>query len=146
MSERVRYVAEYDYPGALFPESVTREVETPTWEAVVGAAPAETSGYFRADGWYAVKVTAITEKLFTAKDHEMTWIRQSAEKVRSWVVGEKIHADDIVPTERNAILISNIRGNTPEGSEPYGVHTRAGNWQIASDYDGVVPAHAAVTS
>ncbi|WP_193613126.1 hypothetical protein [Nocardioides lijunqiniae] len=140
MSTRLRHVAEFSYPGALFPESVTREVDQPTLDAALAVAPTETDGFFRKDGWYAVKITAFHEKRYVADDGAETWVRTARPvKVRSWVVGEKIHADDIEPTDRNRILIANIRGNSTDG---YGVRTRIGNWQMASDYDEVLPASA----
>lgn len=133
---RTRYTAEYDYPGTLFPESITRTVDGPTFAAAVAVQPDEETGYFRKDGWYAVKIRAIVEKRFAADDGEEAWVKQSADVVGFWVVGERIHWSEIEDTERNAILISNIKCNSRDGG--YGVRTRAGNWQIASDYTEVI--------
>jgi hypothetical protein len=120
----------------LFPEEVNRPVGEPTFAAAVAAGPDDSEGYFKRDGWYAVTINAIVERRFTSGDGEETvWVQQSRTKVKSWVVGVRVHVDGIEDTERNRILISNIRGNSEDG---YGVLTRAGNWQIASDYDEVV--------
>ncbi len=136
MTTRTRYTATYDYPGMLFPESVTRDVADDRLESVVAAAPAETEGYFRKDGWYAFQIHAITEKHFTAEDGEEAWVRVGkAERVANMVVGEKVHVDSIPDTAENRILRVNIQANTPDG---VAVKTRAGNWQLASDYDLVL--------
>lgn len=142
MIERLKYTAVYSYPGSFFPEDTSRELSEPTLAAALAVAPADEEGYFRRDGWYAVEVKTTTQKLFTAEDGEQQWINQGTERVTRVVIGERIHADDIEATERNAILIANIRGNTTDG---YGVHTRCGNWQMSSDYDQVL-APAEVSS
>ena len=135
---RTRHEARYCYPGFLFPEELVMDLgEKDTLEAAVQAAPAEPSGLFATNGWYAVHITAITEKRYVAGDGEDTWVRLSADRLRSYVVGDKIHADDIEATEQNRILIANIRANSDTS---HGVLTRCGNWQIADDYDQVVPA------
>jgi hypothetical protein len=132
---RIRYSAEYMYPGSFFPESVHRALLQPTFAAAVAAGPDE-DGYFRKDGWYAVKIHAITEKRFTSDDGEVTWVKQGTVEVGNWIVGDRIHWSEIDDTRENAILISNIKGNSRDGG--YGVKTRAGNWQIASDYTEVI--------
>lgn len=138
MTVQTRYSARYLYPGALFPEEVTKHIDEPTLEAAIKAQPDE-AGYFRRDGWYAVEILATTSKRFTSpEDGEEVWIPAGPSKrVERVAVGRLVHADSIEDTEQNRILISNIRGNSDDG---YGVLTRAGNWQIASDYDRVVPA------
>jgi len=137
---RTRFTAEFDYPGMLFPETITKTIAAGTLAAALREQPDE-QGYFNRNGWYAVTIRSVAEKRYVADDDEETWVRLSAEKVASYVVGEKIHHADIEDNDRNAILISNIRANSKDG---YGVRTRAGNWQIASDYDAVVSAEAAV--
>lgn len=135
MTERLKHTAIYSYPGVLFPEDTSREISEPTVAAALASAPTEPEGYFHADGWYAVEIKTTTQKLFTAEDGEQTWVNSSTDRVTRVVVGERIHADDIEATDRNAILIANIRGNSKDG---YGVLTRRGNWQIADDYDQVL--------
>lgn len=145
MTVRHRYTARYDYPGALFPEEVTKEIPAGTLEAALAAAPdgdpAE-SWFGAKDGWYALHIHKITEKRFLDPDSpEETWVRQGEpERVARYVFGQKVHADDIEETDRTRILIANIRGNSREPLKDIGVHTRAGNWQIASDYDEVIDA------
>lgn len=54
------------------------------------------------------------------------------------MIGTMMHAADIpdeVDGHETSILKSNIRSNSKDG---YGVKTRRGNWQIASDYDRVL--------
>lgn len=131
---RMRHHAVYDYPGSFFPESTSRSLDEPTLTAAIAAGPDE-DDYFTKDGWYAVTISTVTEKLFTA-DGEEAWVKQGdTVTVGKWVVGERIHYSDIEDTRDNAILISNIRGNSKDG---FGVKTRRGNWQIASDFTHVV--------
>lgn len=128
---RQTYYAVYDYPGLLFAESRTRDIGGPTIEhAIAGELD---------KGWYAVHIHERTEKLFRAADGEETWVKQDDERISRHVVGDRIHYSAIDDSHRNQILISNIRCNSTDG---YGVLTRAGNWQIASDYDSVIPASA----
>lgn len=133
---RQRFFAEYNYPGSFFPESTTREIDLPTVEAAVAAGPDE-DGYFRKDGWYSVRITSKVEKRFVANDGAEAWVKQGEiETIAHWVVGERIHYSAIDATDANRILISNIEGNSADGG--YGVLTRCGNWQIASDFDAVL--------
>lgn len=144
MATRTRLVAEYGYPGPFFPESTTRDVASADFKTVAAAGPDE-DGYFRKDGWYAAMVWSIVEKEFLdADDHSAsTWVRQSSKVVANYVVGTLKHLDDIPDVDpktgrNNEILKSNIRGNSKPPLSGYGVLTRAGNWQIASDYTEVV--------
>lgn len=134
---RNRYLAEFDYPGALFPESITKTAKGPSIEDALAVAPSETEGtYFVKDRWYAVTITEVIEKQYLAADgSDEEWVEQRRSRVGRWVVGEKVHVDDIPDDDRHEILRSNIRNNSEDG---FGVKTRAGNWQIASDYDGVL--------
>lgn len=130
MTIRHVHQAEYDYPGAFFPESCTRPIEAPSVGAAVAAQPD--------DQWYAVTIRTFEEKLFTAADGEEAWVRQGEHRmIGKFVIGRLVHVDDIPDEvdERDAsILKTNIRCNSKDG---YGVRTRRGNWQIASDYDRV---------
>lgn len=127
---RTRYTAIYSYPGSFFPETTTRDVTDGTYAAAVAA---QTD-----DLWYAVEVKKITERRYEAANGNVEWLKdKSPERVGSWVVGERIHWEDIPDTDDNRILRSNIRGNSTDG---YGVKTRRGNWQMASDFSAVVPA------
>lgn len=133
---RQRFFAKYNYPGSFFPESTTREIDLPTVKAAVAAAPDE-EGYFCKDGWYSVRITSKVEKRFVATDGAEAWVNQGDIKtIGHWVVGERIHHSDIDATDANRILIRNIEGNSRDGG--YGVLTRCGNWQIASDFDAVL--------
>lgn len=128
---RQTYYAVYDYPSFLFAESRSRDIAGPTIEdAIAGELD---------KGWYAVRIHQRTEKLFRAADSEETWVKQEDKRLSRHVIGDRIHYGDIEATDRNRILISNIKNNSKDG---YGVLTRAGNWQIASDYDSVIPATA----
>lgn len=143
MSTRVRYSAEYSFPGLLFPETTSRSIEHGDLPAAIAAAP-------DGDSWYAVKITAITERLFVAvgdgsEDGSIPerWLTESTSRVGFYVVGERIHVDDgQIEGDEYSILRSNIRCNSTDG---YGVKTRCGNWQIASDYDDVLPPQAVTT-
>lgn len=127
---RIRYTAEYSYPGSFFPETSARDVPDASLESVRAAQPD--------DRWYAAEVKEIKERRFAAENGQERWLRDDdPKKVASWVIGEKIHWESIPDTDQNSILRSNIRGNSKDG---YGVKTRAGNWQIASDYLDVIPA------
>lgn len=135
VNERTRYTATYLYPGSFFPEETSRTIPEATFEAAVVAGPDE-DGYFRKDGWYAVRITAIREKRFQADDGEEAWVKQGSERVGSWIVGERVHYEDgRLAGDQFDILRSNIRSNSDDG---YGVLTRCGNWQIGSDYTEVV--------
>lgn len=132
MSEQTRkkYTAEYLYPGFFMPEEETREVSDGTYAAVIAAQPN--------DGWYAVEVREITQRLYRADNGDEQWVKEGkSQRIGSWVVGEKIYWEDIPDTDANRILRSNIRSNSKDG---FGVKTRCGNWQIASDYLEVVAA------
>lgn len=140
MSTRERHIATYNYPGSFFPESTTREIPEPTFAAAAAAGPDE-DGYFHKDGWYSVLIETELEEQFTSTDTpaKTVWVSVGRRrKVGHWVVGERIHWSEIEATERNSILIDNIKCNSRDGG--YGVLTRAGNWQIASDYTDVVSA------
>lgn len=141
MTTRIRYIAEYLYPGAFMPEEVTLPLPAPSFMVAVEYGP-DQDGYFKKDGWYAVKITAVTEKLFVSEeDSEEAWVRQSSEVVGKWIVGERVHHEEAqLAGERFDILRSNIRSNSKDG---YGVLTRCGNWQIASDYTEVIAPEAA---
>lgn len=139
---RTRHVVEYDYPGALFPESVSREVDKPTLDAVLAAAPDE-EGYFKRDRWYAATIRAIEEKRFEAADGEVTWVRLSSDKVDSWVVGERIPlTDPRIDNDASGALRSNLaqyeRIGGPGGKTTDGVLCRTGNWQPAAEYSHVI--------
>jgi hypothetical protein len=140
MTTRERHFAEYLYPGSFFPESTSREVPAATLTAAVNAGPDE-DGYFSKDGWYAVKIKTAVEKLFVADDGDESWIGKP-DVVATVIVGDRIHFSEIEKSDRNRILISNIECNSRDGG--YGVLTRCGNWQIASDYDFVISASEAI--
>jgi hypothetical protein len=129
MSEtRAKFTAEYSYPGSFFAESATREIADGRYESAVEAQ--------LNNSWFAVKITKSTERRFTAANGDERWLRErEPEKVGSWVVGDRVHWTAIPDTDENRILRSNIRSNSEDG---YGVLTRRGNWQIASDFTGVV--------
>lgn len=134
---RTIYTATYSYPGVFFPEETSREVSAPTIEAAVKAGPRE-DGYFSADGWYAVSIRSRTEKRFVADDGQEAWVVQGKpQQVGRWVLGERVHADDVPATDENRILIANLRANSPTAE---GVRTRCGNWQPVMAGDTVVPA------
>lgn len=136
---RNRYTAEYLYPGSFFPESIHREIDAPTLQAAIAAAPQETEGtYFVKDGWYAVEIFTITEKRFVADDGEETWIKQGKPEKHTAIVGHLVHIDSIPDDDEHRILRSNVRSNSREPWVGYAVKTRAGNWQVASDWDEVV--------
>lgn len=128
---RTRYTAKYSYPGSFFAESMGRDIPNPSYESAIAAAEGD-------GNWYAVEVFEITERRFTAQNGAERWIEEDKPvKVGSWVIGNRVHWQDIPDTPENEILRSNIRGNSEDG---YGVKTRCGNWQIASDYMSVVAA------
>ena len=138
MNTRNRYLAEFEYPGMLFPESITRVAKGPSIEDALAVAPTETEGtYFVKDGWYAVRVKTIVEKRYVADDGAETWLREGQPGVESWIVGDLVHVDAIQGDE-NDILRSNIRSNSRDPHRGFAVHTRAGNWQIRSDWDHLV--------
>lgn len=139
MTTRVRYTATYQYPGSFFPEEFHRELPAPTMEAAISLAPDE-EGYFKKDGWYGVEIKTITEQRFLADDGsgDERWVQQEVTR-ESVIVGDVIHVDDpLIAGERYDILRSNIRGNSREPYKDLAVHTRAGNFQIRSDWDRVV--------
>ena len=140
---RRRHSATYLYPGAFFPEETTRQIKRPTLASAIAAQPDDRDGYFRKSGWYAVRIATTTERRFVAENGDETWVREGKPEVLSVIVGERIHYTEIPDTDANAILISNIRGNSKDG---FGVKTRAGNWQIASDYDEVISSTEQVSA
>lgn len=139
MSTRIRYIATYDYPGLLFPESTSRPIEDGTIRAVYAGAQREAGS--RSDGWYAATVTAITEKRFVDPEQrdDETWVEQRRDRVLRFVIGEVRHVDTIPDDDQHRILRANIVANT---SDHLAVLTRCGNWQLASDYDSVVSPEA----
>lgn len=146
MTAKATYTANFFYPGTLFPEETQREIEEydgiPTLADILEVAPdaAPEDSYFCKDRWYAVSLREKIEVLYesTEDPNDRRFVQTSNEVLHSWIVGEKIHVDDIEDQEpggRNAILASNIRGNTPDG---YAVKTRCGNWQLAKDFGTVI--------
>lgn len=133
MAKRTRYVAKYLFPGSFVSESTTKMLYEPTLEAAINVVPETT--------WFSVKITEITEVEFTStEDIDSIWVPTHEQVVRNIVIGDLVHVDDIEDNENNSILRSNLLANTSDG---YAVHTRAGNWQFAQDYDEVVSgAHA----
>lgn len=144
-TQRYRYSAEYLYPGSFFPEETYRDLPDGHLSTALELAPDE-EGYFKKDGWYAVRIRTRIEKRFVAEDGEETWIRQGEGHVKSYVIGVLTHVNNIHDLESgaagdmldNRILKSNIRSNSREPYKNYGVLTRCGNWQIASDWDQII--------
>ena len=125
---RKRFSATYSYPGSFFAETESRDLASGTLESAIAEQPNS--------NWYAVAVKSINERKFVAANGTEKWLAEgNPEKIGSWIVGEKIHWEDIPDTDENRILRSNIRVNSKDG---YGVKTRLGNWQIASDYTAVI--------
>lgn len=137
---RKEHYGRYSYPGSFFAEYTTVELTEPTLTAAAIEGP-RGSGYFFKDGWFAVEITTVTLKRFEAADGAEVWVRQGTEAVGKWIVGRLVHfeADELAGDEHN-ILRSNIRSNSRDPHKGYGVLTRCGNWQIASDYTAVVSA------
>lgn len=132
---RIKYTAEYLYPGAFFPEETYRELPEGTFDAAVLFGPDE-DGYFQKDGWYAVRIRTVQEKRFMSDDGDEQWV-SSSETQKSYIVGKKVHyLDSSIADDKHDILQSNIKNNSRDGG--YGVLTRCGNWQISSDWDVVV--------
>lgn len=141
MTTRTIHSAEYLYPGALFPEETYRDLPEATLEAAVAAAPDDSEGYFRRDGWYAVRIRTTYQKRYVADDGEEKWLAEGGpvKPVLSVIIGEKVHWEDpSIAGDEHDMLRSNIRGNSKDRDDPYGVKTRCGNWQMADDYDRVV--------
>lgn len=136
MPTQTRYRAEYLYPGSFFPEETYRDLKEPTFENAVKFGPNE-DGYFKKDGWYAVIIREKIERLMVDPDKpaSTTWDMVSNEKVKSFIVGRMIHMDspEMSGSDKD-ILRSNIRSNSRDPLKGYGVLTRCGNWQIASDW------------
>lgn len=125
---RDRFEAKYLYPGVFMPEVVRHPVPDGTYAAACAIQPD--------NGWYAVEVQKVAERLYRAENGDEKWVSDGQPvKVGSWIVGDKIHWQDIPDTAENRILRSNLQANSSDG---YGVRTRCGNWQIASDYLEVV--------
>jgi len=138
-SSRIRYVATYLYPGIFLPESTDRDIPEPTIEAVIAAAPAETS-YFTKDGWYAVQVHEIVEARYvSAVDSTDMWVGQTRVHVHTWIVGEEVRWQDLPDVPENRSLIFNIKHNSPTG---VGVRTRRGNWQPLTEKTSVISPDA----
>lgn len=138
MSTRTRITAEYLYPGSFFPESITRELPDSTLQAAIEHGPDE-EGYFKKDGWFGVVIRKITEKRYVADDGDETWLREGKPIEWKVIVGDVVHVDDpLIAGDRFDILRSNIRSNSREPHKDLAVHTRCGNFQIASDWDQVV--------
>ncbi len=156
MTHRVRFIAEYLYPGTFFPEETICVVTDPSFASCVDQGPDDEGTYFYKNGWYAVRVRMLSEKRYHADDGEQRWISENEAIVRSYIVGTLTHVDDIpdsTPTDSgpqdNSILKSNIRSNSRDPLKGYAVLTRCGNWQIASDYregEHRLVAHPGTTS
>lgn len=123
---RKRYVATYFYPGFLFPETTSADVEG---TAIGDVVAAQTDAR-----WYAAEVHEVTEEIFESDAYGETAVMRERVKVASFIVGT-VHHYDSLPADQ-AILRSNIEVNDRSGG--YGVLTRCGNWQIRSDWMTVV--------
>lgn len=144
MTLKRHYFATYRYPGAFLSEEVTRELEEPSLEAALACQPTD-AGYFTKDGWYAVVLESRVDKLFKADDGEETWVMQGLEKIGSFIVGDLVHVtDESIAGEEFRVLRANIEGNSRGNLKGYAVRTRLGNYQIASDYDWVIPEKEAL--
>lgn len=129
---RTRYVARYYYPGLLFPEDLTRNVEGSSITDVVAGQ--------ENDRWYAVDVFEIVEEVLQSELYGETPVERSRERVANYIVGTPYHFQAL-PAKTLAdpsvdILQHNIRANDRSGG--YGVLTRCGNWQIRSDWETVI--------
>lgn len=129
MVDTVAHKARYLYPGVFMPEEQVRDLTFPTYGEAVKGQPD--------DGWYAVEISSIKYKRFTADDGDIEWIPQGTVNKETYIIGQQIHCDEIPNTDENRILRSNIRSNSDDG---FAVKTRCGNWQIASDWDHVMSA------
>lgn len=128
--------ATYYYPGTLFAESTSRLLGEPTLKEAFRAAPDDNEGFFKKDGWYAVRISVTHKKKFVSGDGEERWEVVGNEEVVSCIIGEKVHYTEVPDDDRHRILRSNIKNNDRNGG--YGVKTRCGNWQISSDWDVVL--------
>lgn len=124
MTTRTRYSAEYLYPGVFMPESATATLPDPDFETAVAYASDE--------GWYAVRIYTITEKLFVAIDGEEIWAKDGNPKVEKIIIGTEVSVDDpSISSEEYNILRRNIEYNGTA------VRTRVGNFQFRKDWDRV---------
>lgn len=114
------------------PEETYVDLPDATFEAAVVYGPDE-PGYFTKDGWYAVRIYTITEKLYTSRDGDEAWIKDGKPNVEKIIIGTEVDQYDpsISGPEFN-ILRSNISANG------MAVRTRVGNFQFRSDWDRVV--------
>jgi len=129
---RTRYFARYYYPGLLFPEDLTRDVQ--------GSSIAEVVAGQKDDRWYGVDVFEITEEVLQSETYGETLVERGRTRVANYLVGTPYHYQSL-PAKTLAdpsadILQRNIKVNDKSGG--YGVLTRCGNWQIRSDWETVI--------
>lgn len=133
MTTRIKFIAEYLYPGTFVPETASREIDVPTQSAAEAAMPDGNVGY--TSTCYGIRLFEQTERLWES-DGEFQWLPEGERTiVDSWAYGKEVHYDDIPDTPNNEILRSNVRINTKDG---YAVKHISGNWTFRRDWNRVV--------
>jgi len=137
-NSRKKFRAEYLYPGSFMPEECYRDLPEPTFEAAVEHGPDDIDGYFTKDGWYAVQISTIIEHRVRNLETGVEFWMEASRTRESYIIGRLVHYESPeLAHPRHEILRSNIRSNSRDPLKGYGVLTRCGNWQIASDWDYV---------
>jgi len=115
----IKYIT-YLYPGIFFPETDGKEVKSYELPKIL---PKNCYGFSFSETDYI-------------QDGKESYTGKTRNHGKTYLIGEKIKAQDIPNTENNHILISNINCNSPTKT---GVKTYMGNWQIFDRNTIVVP-------
>jgi len=115
MKKETRIFITYLYPGAFFPEELTKQVKT---SDIPKKVPSDCFGF----KFYQTDVVI--------DDNGKEYIGKSKSIGKTYIIGESIHVDDIPLIDRGQdtdTLKSNIRNNSPTKTA---IKTHLGNWQM----------------
>lgn len=126
MSTRTRYTAEYLYPGAFFPESVSVPVKDDTLQSILDSDPGPDALYKNTPA-YGVLVRRLSEKRAVFDDGTDVWVVDGTSTLtKRYLWGQFYSSDSIKAMEGESTLYRNSLHN---GIVDGAIKCRSGNWQ-----------------
>jgi hypothetical protein len=123
MTKTKKITITYLFPGALFPETTTKEVNNTDIPKTI---PADCYGFYFEETEYAV-------------DGKETFVGKTKQLGKTYLIGEAIHVSKIPKMDRGQdtdILKSNIESNSPTKT---GIKCHTGNWQMEDENNVCLP-------